>query len=43
MSHYECSRCGEYLCSPSRCMPRDAREAKELADKLERLGLTKKT
>lgn len=42
MSHYDCSRCGEYLCSPSRCKARDEREAKELADKLERLGLTKK-
>lgn len=41
MSHYDCSRCGEYMYSPSECKARDAKKAKELADKLERLGLTK--
>lgn len=41
MSHYDCSRCGECMCTPSRCKARDERKAKELADKLERLGLPK--
>lgn len=42
MSHYECSRCGEYMCEPSQCRARDARKAKELKEKLERLQLTEK-
>lgn len=40
MSHYDCSRCGEYMCEPSVCRERDERKAKELKEKLERLQLT---
>ncbi|CAL9976117.1 hypothetical protein VPHD260_0076 [Vibrio phage D260] len=41
MSHYECSRCGEYRCTPSICRDRDERKAKALKERIERLGLNK--
>ncbi len=41
MSHYDCSKCGTYMCG-GECVERNRKAAKKLADKLERLGLTKK-